>query len=211
MPDASQYLTRIWTSGALLVRDPAFTLKSGRQSHVYANHRNLVCLPADLRLLSEMLYEAAMRLDLSEYAVASVDSSVSPVLCAAWATSRDIPMYAYRRATTERGVAEEVFGYDRNLASSCAAGLPAVLVDDVVTTNSTLERAAAALKDAGVAVAGAVCVLDRRLPDHRGEALLQVESVSTMADALQFGLDHGHVDPSSRPAVDAELDLLRSA
>jgi orotate phosphoribosyltransferase len=208
MADASLYLTRLWQSGALLVRDPPFTLKSGRQSHIYANHRNLVCVPDDLRLLTSLLYDTLRGIAPFEVALASVDSTVSPVLCSACSVNYELPMYSYRQTSSERGVSGEVFGYDRNRDSLLPAGLPAVLLDDVVTTNSTVERAASALKDAGVDVLAAVCLLDRRLPDVRDEARLVVRGVATLDDALTFGLEHGHVDGPLVPAVNAERTML---
>ncbi len=208
MPDAAPYLARLWRSGALLVRDPPFTLKSGRQSYIYANHRNLVCLPDGLRLLVSGLYDSLRARSVDDVALASVDSTVSPILCSACSITYDLPMYSYRHTMNERGVSEEFFSYDRNLGSSLPAGLPAVMVDDVVTTNGTLERAATALKDGGIEVLAAVCVLDRRPLNVRDETAFPVHALATLTEALLFGLEHGHVEPTSVPSIQAELRML---
>lgn len=210
MPDSTDYLNRLWGSGSVLIRPNPFTLKSGRESHIYANHRNLICLPDNLALFAELIGDILRSRFPYDVSLASVDSVPSPSLAAVCSLRHSIPLYSYRQSTNERGVSDEVFGYDRNLNSPFPPSLPAVLVDDVVTTNSTLDRATHALRSAGIDVRGAVCVLDRRPASLKGTALLDVHSIATLKVALLYGIESQSLSPETTELIHRELRLLES-
>jgi orotate phosphoribosyltransferase len=107
----TDYLRRMWEADALLVRPQPFTLKSNRESYVYANHRNLVCNPEDLRLLADLILETAKGSFPDDFALCTVDSSVSPFLVAAASVRGDVPFYNYRGISREQGVGDLLFGY----------------------------------------------------------------------------------------------------
>lgn len=204
-----QYIEALWISRAVLLREPAFRLKSGGESYVYVNHRNMICEPRNLSLMAAEMGDVLAGAFEVDYALASVDSSVSPFLVAALALSGGRPFYNHRAVSRERGLADEVFSYSANAASEYPAGLPAVVVDDVVTTTTTLERTSAALAAADVETAGYGCLLDRRTATARTrEATASVAAVATLDEVLRYGLREGLLDGAQNRLAALELAAL---
>lgn len=208
MPHRVDYPAIVWASGALLVRDAPFTLRSGRQSRVYANHRNLVCLPDALAVLTNALVKAAQSSYPAPFAFSTVDSSVSPLLVAAAATLADIPAYSYRPVSREKGLSDDLFAYDKVETSKRPPRLPAVVVDDVVTTTQTLATAATALDEHGIVVLGGACILDRRTASDRAADPMAVVAVASLADVLRYGLAKVDLTNEDRRNISLELMTL---
>jgi orotate phosphoribosyltransferase len=207
--EAADYQNLMWSSGGVLIRDEPFILKSGRQSYVYVNHRDLICLPHGLRLFAALIIANVRDAFGAEHALATVDSSVSPFLVAACAAQVDVPFYNYRAVSREKGISQHVFRYDRNAASSFHPGLPAVLVDDVVTTMSTLTNAAQTLREQDIEVLGASCLLDRRVASDLADDLV-ISSISSLTALLEHGLADSPVSDEHRRLIDIELMALRN-
>jgi orotate phosphoribosyltransferase len=207
MSAASQYLQLLWDSGALLLQDEPFTLKSGRTTYVYANHRNMICLPENLQFLADALIEVSNLKWSEPFALSTVDSSVSPYLVAAFSLRGTLPFYNLRSVNREKGLSNEFFSYDRNPSATFNSGLGAVLVDDVVTTMATLNWAATSLEEHNIRVFGAVCLLDRRVGTQKTS--MEVVAVATLESALQYGLDNVSLTDEQRRLIDIELPALR--
>lgn len=208
MTDAQQYKELMWTSGALLLQEQPFTLKSGRRSHVYANHRDLICVPGHLRLLAEVTLRVARDTFDTPFALATVDSSVSPFLAAACAVAGNIPFYNFRAVSREKGLSRQLFRYDSIVDVEHVAGQPAVIVDDVVTTMGTLLDARDTLEQHEVEVLGGVCLLDRRVASDIEGSPLRVAAASTLADMLGYGLERAGADADFARLVDVERMAL---
>ncbi len=208
MADAADYQKLMWASGAMLVRESSFTLKSGRSSHAYANHRDLVGVPEHLELLVTLLVDTTRSAFTQPVAFCSVDSSVSPYLVAACSLRGRVPFYNYRAVSREAGVAEKLFRYDRVASSPHQPGLPAVLLDDVVTTTGTLTRTEQTLRSAGIDVLGAVCLLDRRLPHEADGSTIAIASVSTLEAMLEAGAQDPALDATAKRYIEVELTEL---
>jgi orotate phosphoribosyltransferase len=202
------YHDLLWSSGALMIRDEAFTLKSGRRSYTYANHRDLICVPMHLRSLTRLLSARAHEEFPTPYAFATVDSSVSPFLGAACALESEIPYYNYRAVSREKGVVDQLFRYDRIVETSFAPNLPAILVDDVVTTTGTLSNAARALEQRNINVLGAVCLLDRRVSSEASAPDFRLAAVTNLANVLRHGLKTQDLGPETQRLIDVELGAL---
>lgn len=209
MSERDDYIRLLWDEGALLLRDQSFELKSGRRSHVYANHRSLLLVPEFLRLMATLLVTEAGRLR-RRFALCSIDSFSSPFLVAAASAALDVPAYALRAANREKGIEKNVFRYvDNSSHAMNNPDLPAVLVDDVVTTASTMSWARLSLNDAGIESAAMVCLLDRRTrSDQEDLADWPIVGVTTLAEVLAFGRKEGKVPDSQRRLVDDELMAL---
>ncbi len=203
-----RYLDLIWTEGAFLVREEPFTLKSGRRSYVYANHRNLICVPEFLAVLGDSLSAAAKAKYGPDVALAGVDSSASAFLLTATSLRSGIPLLNYRPVNREKGVNETVFSYLGTTTGAGDAPRPVVLVDDVVTSATTLEAAAIDIEDANWEVLGAVCLLDRRRARDRESASLHVESVATLDMVIHHGISGGFVAPIVQRQAEIELGDL---
>lgn len=128
-----------------------FRLSSGGVSTVYVDVRRLYSYPVELRVVAE---ELARLMGLLEFdLVAGVESGGIPLATlAAWLLGK--PMVYVRKKPKSHGTMAWIEGVARR-------GATALVVDDVATTGSSIARAAGLLREVGVAVLGAVVVVDR--------------------------------------------------
>ena len=198
------YMDMVWREGAFLLRDEPFTLKSGRTSHVYANHRNLICDPEILGQLGEHLAALAVEAHGPDVWFCGVDSSTSPYLTAAVSLRSGRPLVNYRPINREKGLSDTVFSLEGIVSSADRPRHPVVLVDDVVTTSRTLDRAHQDLTYAGWEVVGAVCLLDRLSSEDRDLIAVPVGSLATLTEVLEHGFAHELVPAELRHVVENE-------
>jgi len=136
---------------ALLEGD--FVLRSGRRSTYYLDKYRFETLPELLGPLGERL-AAAVR-EFEPEAVRLAGPALGAVALAASASlSSGLPFVIVRDAAKEYGTANRIEG-------PFEAGDLVCLIEDVVTSGGALAEAVAALREAGLEVRTAVCVVDR--------------------------------------------------
>ena len=143
--------------GALLVErallEGDFVLRSGRRSSWYLDKYRFETEPEILRALGEALAEA-----VDEYepeAVRLAGPALGAVaLAASAAMASGLPFIIVRGETKEYGTAKRIEG-------SFEPGELVCLVEDVVTSGGALGEAVSALRNEGLVVRNAVCVVDR--------------------------------------------------
>jgi orotate phosphoribosyltransferase len=143
--------------GALLVErallEGDFVLRSGRRSTWYLDKYRFETEPDILRALGERLAEevAACEPDAVRLAGPAL-GAVALAASAAMASGR--PFIIVRGETKEYGTAKRIEGpFD--------SGELVCLLEDVVTSGGALAEAVSAVRDAGLVVRHAVCVVDR--------------------------------------------------
>jgi orotate phosphoribosyltransferase len=136
---------------ALLEGD--FVLRSGRRSRYYLDKYRFETQPDLLQGLGELL--AAVAREVEPRLVRLAGPALGAVALAASASmASGLPFIIVRGETKEYGTGNRIEGpYDR--------GDVVCLVEDVVTSGGALLEAVAALREAGLAVRTAVCVVDR--------------------------------------------------
>jgi orotate phosphoribosyltransferase len=136
---------------ALLEGD--FTLRSGKRSRWYLDKYRFETEPGMLRLLGERLSTTARRVE------PRLDRLAGPALgavalAASAAMASGLPFIIIRGETKEYGTANRLEGpYE--------PGEIVCLVEDVVTSGGALCEAVEAVREAGLVVRHAVCVVDR--------------------------------------------------
>jgi orotate phosphoribosyltransferase len=136
---------------ALLEGD--FTLRSGKRSRWYLDKYRFETEPGMLRLLGERLSTKARRVE------PRLDRLAGPALgavalAASAAMASGLPFIIIRGETKEYGTANRLEGpYE--------PGEIVCLVEDVVTSGGALCEAVEAVREAGLVVRHAVCVVDR--------------------------------------------------
>ncbi|MGH3135845.1 MAG: orotate phosphoribosyltransferase [Gaiellaceae bacterium] len=143
--------------GALLVDrallEGDFVLRSGRRSTWYLDKYRFETEPAILRALGERLAEVAR--EHEPEAVRLAGPALGGVaLAASAAMASDLPFIIVRGETKEYGTAKRIEGPFEEGELVC-------LLEDVVTSGGALAEAVSALRDEGLAVRNAVCVVDR--------------------------------------------------
>ena len=136
---------------ALLEGD--FVLRSGRRSTWYLDKYRFETEPETLRALGERLAEAVAEAEPT--AVRLAGPALGAVALAASASmASGLPFIIVRGETKEYGTANRLEGPFEEGDLVC-------LVEDVVTTGGALAQAVSALRERGLVVRNAVCVVDR--------------------------------------------------
>jgi orotate phosphoribosyltransferase len=136
---------------ALLEGD--FVLRSGKRSSWYLDKYRFETQPALLRALGERL--AAVAQDVEPAAVRLAGPALGAVALAASASmASGLPFIIVRGETKGYGTANRIEGpFD--------VGELVCLVEDVVTSGGALAEAVGALREEGLVVRNALCVVDR--------------------------------------------------
>jgi orotate phosphoribosyltransferase len=143
--------------GALLVDrallEGDFVLRSGRRSSWYLDKYRFETEPEILRALGACLAEAAG--EHEPEAVRFAGPALGAVaLAASAAMASGLPFIIVRGETKEYGTAKRIEGLFEQGELVC-------LLEDVVTSGGALAEAVSALRDEGLVVRNAVCVVDR--------------------------------------------------
>ena len=147
----STELGRLVVEHALLEGD--FVLRSGKRSSWYLDKYRFETEPTILRALGASLADAVR--DYEPDAVRLAGPALGAVALAASASlTSDLPFIIVRGETKEYGTAKRIEG-------SFEPGELVCLLEDVVTTGGALVEAVSALREEGLVVRTAVCVVDR--------------------------------------------------
>jgi orotate phosphoribosyltransferase len=144
-------LGRLLVDHALLEGD--FVLRSGRRSNWYLDKYRFETQPELLRLLGDRL--AAVASEVEPGAVRLAGPALGAVaLTAATAMASGLPFIIIRGETKEYGTGNRIEGPFETGELVC-------LVEDVVTSGGALAEAVAAVRNGGLEVRNALCVVDR--------------------------------------------------
>jgi orotate phosphoribosyltransferase len=130
-----------------------FLLRSGKRSRYYLDKYRFETRPELLRPLGERI-SATVREHAGDATRLSAPELGAVALATAASLESGLPFLIVRKEAKEYGTANRLEGpYD---AGECVC-----LVEDVVTSGGALLESVAALRDAGLVVNTAVCVVDR--------------------------------------------------
>jgi orotate phosphoribosyltransferase len=149
--DAGDPLGELLVEHALLEGD--FVLRSGKRSTYYLDKYRFETQPELLRQLGERL--AAVVEEVEPEAVRLAGPALGAVALAASAS-----MASGRPFIIVRGEAKE-YGTANRLEGLSSPGELVCLVEDVVTSGGALAESVSALREGGLVVRHAVCVVDR--------------------------------------------------
>jgi orotate phosphoribosyltransferase len=147
---------------ALLEGD--FVLRSGKRSSWYLDKYRFETDPGLLRALGVRLAEAVSAFE-PEAARLAGPALGAVALATSASLASDLPFIIVRGETKEHGTANRIEG-------PFEPGELVCLVEDVVTTGGALVEAVSALREEGLLVRQAVCVVDRE--DGGSDALARV-------------------------------------
>jgi len=147
-----------------LLRERSFerkkvTLASGRESDFFIDCKQTILTAEGHALVGELMFEALNSLPACQ-AVAGVELGGCPLASAVSLVSfqkgRPLPALYVRKEQKDHGTKRLVEG-DRSIT----AGMPAVVLEDVITTGGSTLKAVEKLGQAGVKVVGVVALVDR--------------------------------------------------
>ena len=144
-------LARRLVERALLEGD--FVLRSGRRSSFYLDKYRFETEPELLRALGRRIADAVTTHE-PEAARLAGPALGAVALAASASLASDLPFIIVRDETKQYGTAKRIEG-------TFEPGELVCLVEDVVTSGGALGEAVSALRDEGLVVRNAVCVVDR--------------------------------------------------
>jgi orotate phosphoribosyltransferase len=130
-----------------------FVLRSGRRSRYYLDKYRFETRPDLLAALGDRIAEAVQRFAPDAVRLAGPELG-AVALAAAASLASGIPFLIVRKAAKE-------YGTSNRLEGVYEAGESVCLVEDVVTSGGAVLEAVEALRDAGLLVRTAICVVDR--------------------------------------------------
>jgi len=147
-----------------------FVLRSGRRSRYYLDKYRFETRPDLLAALGERIARAVRELEPQADRLAA-PALGAVALAAAGSLASGLPFVIVRKTAKEYGTSNRLEGvYER--------GERVCVIEDVVTSGGALLDSVAALRDAGLVVVTAICVVDR---EEGGVEALAAESVELHA------------------------------
>jgi orotate phosphoribosyltransferase len=144
-----------------------FLLRSGKRSRYYLDKYRFETRPDLLEVLGERIAAAAAELEPDAARLAAPELGAIVLAAAASLASR-------RPFLIVRGARKE-YGTMNRLEGAYEAGERLCLIEDVVTSGGALIDAVSALREAGLTVETAICVVDR---EEGGVEALAAENVA---------------------------------
>jgi orotate phosphoribosyltransferase len=135
-------------------RDPPFQLSSGEWSHDYIDGKRAMAGGDDLRVVAEAIMAVASKRGVSFEAVGGLTMGADPMAHSIAILSNQA-WFSVRKEPKQHGKQRLIEG------SKISHGMHVLLVDDVVTTGSSILRALDAVEGEGGQVVLAVSVVDR--------------------------------------------------
>jgi orotate phosphoribosyltransferase len=167
------------------VRHGDFVLSSGQRSSYYIDCRLSTMSAEGMVLIGRMGLAAIRRAGWAPRAVGGLTMGADPVAYAIAAASHgtelEIDAFSVRKEAKTHGTGQQIEGNFR-------AGDAVVVVEDVITSGASAQRAIGADEGAGGTVLGVLAVVDREEGGRGGLAQQGIEVV-VMTTATELGLE----------------------
>ena len=165
-----------------------FTLKSGIRSPVYVDLRVTVSYPEVMKQISDMLWKVASESKADFSVICGVPYTALPI-ASCMSVNENIPMVMRRKEAKSYGTKKLIEGV-------FTAGSKCLVIEDVVTSGSSVMETVEALSSVDLRVSDAIVLLDRF---QGGKEMLQSQGVKlhsllTLPEVLEVLHSKGKID-----------------
>lgn len=197
MEPQTDLILRLFDIGALKFGE--YKLKSGLTSPVYVDLRVIISYPLVMQQVSDAVWNVSKVNQMSCDNVCGVPYTALPIATCI-SVQQNVPMIIKRKEAKDYGTKKMVEGVFKT-NDNC------LIIEDVVTTGSSVRETAECLRDHGLAVSNAIVLLDR---DQGGKQELvkhgiKLASCFTLPQVLKVLHDNKKLDKAVVDKVNAFL------
>lgn len=178
-----------------------FKLKSGQTSSIYINLRKIISYPDIMRSVAKAMWDATRecKFDL----VCGVPYTALPIATCI-SLEHNIPMVMRRKEKKDYGTKQMIEGEFKQ-------GQRCLIIEDIVTTGSSIIETALELENAGMQVNDLVALIDREQGGRENlEKKYKLHTILALSDILQSLLNSTRLASSERSIIEQFL-LEKSA
>jgi uridine monophosphate synthetase len=187
-------ITSLYKIGAIQFGE--FKLKSGQTSSVYMNLRKIISYPDILRSVAKAMWDATK--DCQFDLVCGVPYTALPIATCI-SLDHGIPMIMRRKEKKDYGTKQMIEGEYKQ-------GQRCLIIEDVITTGSSIIETASELEAAGLKVHDLVALIDR---EQGGKETLsqkyRIHTILSLSGILHSLLKSGLLTPAEQHIVDQFL------
>ena len=143
---------------ACLKLDQPIKLASGKMSQVYFDGRRITLHPKGMSLFAKAILELVNVNSLDAVGGPSIGADPIATAVSIYALidkKKELPAFLVRKEAKQHGLQKQIEGMDLK------PGMKVLIVEDVITTGSSVRNAISVVEATGAKVEGVVCLLDR--------------------------------------------------
>lgn len=191
-------ILKLFDAGAVKFGD--FVLKSGIKSPVYFDLRVMVSYPEIMEEVSEVLWGVAEKMGATFDSICGVPYTALPI-ASLMSVKHKKPMFIRRKEAKDYGTAKMIEG-------RVEKGQSCLIVEDLVTSGSSIFETYEALVDVGLVVTDAVVLLDRCQGgiEKLKKSGIKTQSAFTLREVLEVLEKNEKIKPTVKSEVERFID-----